>query len=142
MNVISRLTQVVLTTMDVILIYKVNLALFVLSVNRYSTNREDHSYIITFFSTCFIMPLGLIFYCYGRLLRKLQTVSKEGKVAHLSHFFPSTLFTTLHFYETHFSYLITLKWLCHTLMNIILFSLKITVVYLMICTDFTTFNLS
>lgn len=94
----------------------------VLSVNRYSTDKEDHSYIITFFSTCFIMPLGLIFYCYGRLLRKLQKVSKDEKVAHLSHFFPSTLFMALHFCEIHFSYLITLKWLCHTLMNIILFS--------------------
>ncbi|XP_077585375.1 vertebrate ancient long opsin a isoform X1 [Stigmatopora nigra] len=46
----------------------------------YSTNMTDHSYIITFFSTCFILPLGLIFFCYGKLLRKLRKVS-HGRLA-------------------------------------------------------------
>lgn len=46
-----------------------------LPLNRYSTNMIDHSYIITFFTTCFILPLGLIFFCYGKLLRKLRKVS-------------------------------------------------------------------
>uniref|UniRef100_H2L4J0 Vertebrate ancient long opsin a n=1 Tax=Oryzias latipes TaxID=8090 RepID=H2L4J0_ORYLA len=46
----------------------------------YSTNMSDHSYIITFFATCFILPLGVIFYCYGRLLRKLRKVS-HGRLA-------------------------------------------------------------
>ena len=46
-----------------------------LPLHRYSTNMIDHSYIITFFTTCFILPLGLIFFCYGKLLRKLRKVS-------------------------------------------------------------------
>ncbi|XP_068597423.1 opsin-VA-like [Brachionichthys hirsutus] len=46
----------------------------------YSTNTRDHSYIITFFSTCFILPLGVIFFCYGKLLRKLWKVS-HGRLA-------------------------------------------------------------
>ncbi|XP_077468936.1 vertebrate ancient long opsin a isoform X1 [Stigmatopora argus] len=46
----------------------------------YSSNITDHSYIITFFSTCFILPLGLIFFCYGKLLRKLRKVS-HGRLA-------------------------------------------------------------
>uniref|UniRef100_A0A8C6LVT2 Vertebrate ancient long opsin a n=1 Tax=Nothobranchius furzeri TaxID=105023 RepID=A0A8C6LVT2_NOTFU len=41
----------------------------------YSTNITDHSYIITFFTTCFILPLGVIFFCYGKLLKKLRKVS-------------------------------------------------------------------
>lgn len=53
---------------------------FWLSLHRYSTNIVDHSYIITFFTTCFIFPLGLIFFCYGKLLRKLRKVSP-----HLTH---------------------------------------------------------
>ncbi|KAF3842503.1 hypothetical protein F7725_024454 [Dissostichus mawsoni] len=40
----------------------------------------DHSYIITFFATCFILPLGVIFFCYGKLLRKLKKVS-HGRLA-------------------------------------------------------------
>ncbi|TNN34934.1 Opsin-VA [Liparis tanakae] len=40
----------------------------------------DHSYIITFFATCFILPLGVIFFCYGKLLRKLKQVS-HGRLA-------------------------------------------------------------
>lgn len=46
----------------------------------YSTTNKDHSYIITFFTTCFILPLGVIFYCYGKLLRKLRKVS-HGRLA-------------------------------------------------------------
>uniref|UniRef100_A0A665UGA1 Vertebrate ancient opsin-like n=1 Tax=Echeneis naucrates TaxID=173247 RepID=A0A665UGA1_ECHNA len=46
----------------------------------YSTNIRDHSYIITFFATCFIFPLGVIFFCYGKLLRKLRKVS-HGRLA-------------------------------------------------------------
>uniref|UniRef100_A0A3Q2Z2I1 Vertebrate ancient long opsin a n=1 Tax=Hippocampus comes TaxID=109280 RepID=A0A3Q2Z2I1_HIPCM len=48
----------------------------------YSSNITDHSYIITLFSTCFILPLGLIFFCYGKLLRKLRKVSvSHGRLA-------------------------------------------------------------
>eukprot|EP00066_Takifugu_rubripes_P002040 XP_003963671.1 PREDICTED: vertebrate ancient opsin-like [Takifugu rubripes] len=46
----------------------------------YSNNMTSHSYIITFFSTCFILPLGIIFFCYGKLLRKLRKVS-HGRLA-------------------------------------------------------------
>ncbi|KAF7668649.1 hypothetical protein LDENG_00299520 [Lucifuga dentata] len=46
----------------------------------YSTNITDHSYIIAFFFTCFILPLGVIFFCYGKLLRKLRKVS-HGRLA-------------------------------------------------------------
>ncbi|XP_071780886.1 vertebrate ancient long opsin a [Centroberyx gerrardi] len=46
----------------------------------YSTNITDHSYIITFFATCFILPLGVIIFCYGKLLRKLRKVS-HGRLA-------------------------------------------------------------
>ncbi|XP_034040297.1 vertebrate ancient long opsin a [Thalassophryne amazonica] len=41
----------------------------------YSSSNTDHSYIITFFTTCFILPLGVIFFCYGKLLQKLRKVS-------------------------------------------------------------------
>ncbi|XP_018593548.2 vertebrate ancient long opsin a [Scleropages formosus] len=43
--------------------------------NWYSGNYSDHTYIITFFSTCFIMPLGVIIVSYGKLTRKLRKVS-------------------------------------------------------------------
>nr|XP_029525620.1 vertebrate ancient opsin [Oncorhynchus nerka] len=43
--------------------------------NWYSNNIWNHTYIITFFVTCFIMPLGVIIYCYGKLLQKLRKVS-------------------------------------------------------------------
>ncbi|MEE6485872.1 hypothetical protein FKM82_014436 [Ascaphus truei] len=43
--------------------------------NWYSRKIEDHSYIITFFTTCFILPLLLIFVSYGKLMRKLRKVS-------------------------------------------------------------------
>ncbi|XP_054655084.1 vertebrate ancient long opsin a isoform X1 [Dunckerocampus dactyliophorus] len=46
----------------------------------YSSTFTDHSYIITFFTTCFILPLGLIFFCYGKLLQKLRKVS-HGRLA-------------------------------------------------------------
>lgn len=41
----------------------------------------DHSYIITFFTTCFILPLGVIFFCYGKLLRKLRKVGMSSRTA-------------------------------------------------------------
>ncbi|XP_012989734.1 LOW QUALITY PROTEIN: vertebrate ancient long opsin a [Esox lucius] len=43
--------------------------------NWYSDNISNHTYIITFFITCFIMPLGVIVYSYGKLLQKLRKVS-------------------------------------------------------------------
>nr|XP_033799595.1 vertebrate ancient opsin-like [Geotrypetes seraphini] len=43
--------------------------------NWYSGNYEDHSYIITFFTTCFILPLLVIFLSYGKLMQKLRKVS-------------------------------------------------------------------
>ncbi|XP_029466631.1 opsin-VA-like [Rhinatrema bivittatum] len=43
--------------------------------NWYSGNYEDHTYIITFFTTCFILPLLVIFLSYGKLMRKLRKVS-------------------------------------------------------------------
>ncbi|KAL7889803.1 hypothetical protein AOLI_G00020610 [Acnodon oligacanthus] len=42
--------------------------------NWYSGDPLDHTYIITFFITCFVMPLGVIIVCYGKLLRKLRKV--------------------------------------------------------------------
>ncbi|KAL7877971.1 hypothetical protein SRHO_G00046140 [Serrasalmus rhombeus] len=42
--------------------------------NWYSGDPYDHTYIITFFITCFVMPLGVIIVCYGKLLRKLRKV--------------------------------------------------------------------
>ncbi|XP_030060665.1 vertebrate ancient opsin [Microcaecilia unicolor] len=43
--------------------------------NWYSGNYEDRSYIITFFTTCFILPLLVIFLSYGKLMQKLRKVS-------------------------------------------------------------------
>ncbi|MGH0130897.1 UNVERIFIED_CONTAM: hypothetical protein FKN15_044195 [Acipenser sinensis] len=43
--------------------------------NWYSGNYFDHTYIITFFVTCFILPLGVIIVSYGKLMRKLRKVS-------------------------------------------------------------------
>ncbi|MBN3285343.1 OPSO protein, partial [Polyodon spathula] len=43
--------------------------------NWYSGNYFDHTYIITFFVTCFILPLGVIIASYGKLMRKLKKVS-------------------------------------------------------------------
>ena len=57
-----------------------------LPLNRYSTNMIDHSYIMTFFATCFILPLGVIFFCYGKLLRKLRKVSMSSNTTHLTGF--------------------------------------------------------
>ncbi|KAM6956397.1 vertebrate ancient long opsin a [Aplochiton taeniatus] len=50
--------------------------------NWYSSNMSDHTYIITFFTTCFILPLGVIIYCYGKLLRKLRKVS-HGRIGNV-----------------------------------------------------------
>uniref|UniRef100_A0A4W4EJD0 Vertebrate ancient long opsin b n=1 Tax=Electrophorus electricus TaxID=8005 RepID=A0A4W4EJD0_ELEEL len=41
---------------------------------RYSTAYRDHTYIITFFVTCFILPLGIIIVSYGKLMKKLRKV--------------------------------------------------------------------
>ncbi|XP_036402340.1 vertebrate ancient long opsin a [Megalops cyprinoides] len=43
--------------------------------NWYSGAYSDHSYIITFFFTCFILPLAVIIVSYGKLMRKLRKVS-------------------------------------------------------------------
>ncbi|XP_052469850.1 opsin-VA [Carassius gibelio] len=43
--------------------------------NWYSGNFQDHTFIITFFTTCFIFPLAVIIVCYCKLLRKLRKVS-------------------------------------------------------------------
>uniref|UniRef100_A0A8C2GJK1 Vertebrate ancient long opsin b n=1 Tax=Cyprinus carpio TaxID=7962 RepID=A0A8C2GJK1_CYPCA len=43
--------------------------------NWYSTDFYDHTYIITFFITCFILPLGVIIISYGKLMQKLRKVS-------------------------------------------------------------------
>ncbi|KAG8435304.1 hypothetical protein GDO86_013311 [Hymenochirus boettgeri] len=43
--------------------------------NWYSGKTTDHTYIITFLTTCFIFPLMVIFGSYGKLMRKLRKVS-------------------------------------------------------------------
>ncbi|XP_070608545.1 opsin-VA-like isoform X3 [Erythrolamprus reginae] len=43
--------------------------------NWYSGEYNDHTFIITFFITCFIMPLLVILGSYGKLMRKLRKVS-------------------------------------------------------------------
>ncbi|OCT69980.1 vertebrate ancient opsin [Xenopus laevis] len=43
--------------------------------NWYSGETRDHTYIITFLTTCFIFPLLVIFVSYGKLMRKLRKVS-------------------------------------------------------------------
>ncbi|RXN04560.1 vertebrate ancient opsin-like protein [Labeo rohita] len=49
--------------------------------NWYSGNFHDHTFIITFFITCFIFPLGVIIVCYCKLLRKLRKVSNtQGRL--------------------------------------------------------------
>ncbi|MBN3304388.1 vertebrate ancient long opsin a [Amia ocellicauda] len=49
--------------------------------NWYSGNYYDHTYIITFFTTCFILPLGVIIVSYGKLMRKLRKVSNtQGRL--------------------------------------------------------------
>ncbi|NXT68441.1 OPSO protein, partial [Chaetops frenatus] len=43
--------------------------------NWYSGAYDDHTYIITFFTTCFIVPLLVILVSYGKLVWKLKKVS-------------------------------------------------------------------
>ncbi|XP_018424575.1 PREDICTED: opsin-VA-like [Nanorana parkeri] len=43
--------------------------------NWYSGRLRDQTYIITFLTTCFVLPLMLIFVSYGKLMRKLRKVS-------------------------------------------------------------------
>ncbi|XP_036387459.1 vertebrate ancient long opsin b [Megalops cyprinoides] len=43
--------------------------------NWYSTDYSDHTYIITFFTTCFILPLAVIIGSYAKLMQKLRKVS-------------------------------------------------------------------
>ncbi|XP_072280187.1 opsin-VA-like isoform X3 [Pyxicephalus adspersus] len=50
-------------------------SLSILAFERYSGRIEDHTYIITFLITCFVLPLMLIFVSYGKLMRKLRKVS-------------------------------------------------------------------
>uniref|UniRef100_A0A4W3KBJ6 Vertebrate ancient long opsin b n=1 Tax=Callorhinchus milii TaxID=7868 RepID=A0A4W3KBJ6_CALMI len=49
--------------------------------NWYSTEHNDHTYIIALFITCFIMPLIVIFVSYGKLMKKLRKVaSTQGRL--------------------------------------------------------------
>ncbi|KAJ6668935.1 hypothetical protein lerEdw1_007744 [Lerista edwardsae] len=43
--------------------------------NWYSGDYNDQTFIITFFTTCFILPLLVILVSYGKLMRKLRKVS-------------------------------------------------------------------
>ncbi|XP_075072288.1 opsin-VA-like [Mixophyes fleayi] len=43
--------------------------------NWYSGKMNDQTYIITFLTTCFVLPLMLIFVSYGKVMRKLRKVS-------------------------------------------------------------------
>ncbi|XP_063818081.1 opsin-VA-like [Pseudophryne corroboree] len=43
--------------------------------NWYSGTLNDQTYIITFLTTCFVLPLMLIFVSYGKVMRKLRKVS-------------------------------------------------------------------
>ncbi|XP_071605884.1 opsin-VA-like isoform X2 [Heliangelus exortis] len=43
--------------------------------NWYSGAYADHTYIIAFFTTCFIVPLLVIMVSYGKLMQKLRKVS-------------------------------------------------------------------
>ncbi|NWS85075.1 OPSO protein, partial [Toxostoma redivivum] len=43
--------------------------------NWYSGARADRSYIISFFTTCFVIPLLVILVSYGKLVQKLRKVS-------------------------------------------------------------------
>ncbi|XP_067909437.1 vertebrate ancient long opsin a [Heterodontus francisci] len=43
--------------------------------NWYSGEFNDHSYIIALFTTCFIMPLLVIFVSYGKLMKRLRQVA-------------------------------------------------------------------
>ncbi|TRY89014.1 hypothetical protein DNTS_029300 [Danionella cerebrum] len=53
----------------------------VLSLPWYSGHLEDHSFIVTLFSTCFILPLAIIIVCYCKLIRKLRKVSiSQGRL--------------------------------------------------------------
>ncbi|KAF7710295.1 hypothetical protein HF521_009167 [Silurus meridionalis] len=47
--------------------------------NWYSGDLHDHTFIITFFLTCFILPLAVIIVCYSKLLRKLRKVSNSNR---------------------------------------------------------------
>ncbi|KAI5617386.1 vertebrate ancient long opsin a [Silurus asotus] len=47
--------------------------------NWYSGDPHDHTFIITFFLTCFILPLAVIIVCYSKLLRKLRKVSNSNR---------------------------------------------------------------
>ncbi|NWI18045.1 OPSO protein, partial [Crypturellus soui] len=42
--------------------------------NWYSRAYTDHTYIITFLTTCFVVPLLVILVAYGKLIRKLRKV--------------------------------------------------------------------
>uniref|UniRef100_A0ACB8F9B5 Uncharacterized protein n=1 Tax=Sphaerodactylus townsendi TaxID=933632 RepID=A0ACB8F9B5_9SAUR len=47
--------------------------------NWYSGDYNDHTYIITFFTTCFILPLLVILISYGKLMRKLKKARSNTK---------------------------------------------------------------
>ncbi|XP_060782210.1 vertebrate ancient long opsin a [Neoarius graeffei] len=45
--------------------------------NWYSGDPHDHTFIITLFVTCFILPLAVIILCYSKMLCKLRKVSNS-----------------------------------------------------------------
>uniref|UniRef100_A0A8C4JDJ3 G-protein coupled receptors family 1 profile domain-containing protein n=1 Tax=Dromaius novaehollandiae TaxID=8790 RepID=A0A8C4JDJ3_DRONO len=47
--------------------------------NWYSRAYTDHTYIITFFTTCFIVPLLVILVSYGKLMQKLRKVRRTAR---------------------------------------------------------------
>nr|XP_032818534.1 pineal opsin isoform X2 [Petromyzon marinus] len=47
--------------------------------NWYSGELHDHTFILMFFSTCFIFPLAVIFFSYGKLIQKLKKASETQR---------------------------------------------------------------
>nr|ANV21071.1 vertebrate ancient long opsin [Geotria australis] len=47
--------------------------------NWYSGDMHDHTFIMMFFTTCFIFPLTVIFVSYGKLIQKLKKASETQR---------------------------------------------------------------
>nr|BBN67177.1 P-opsin [Lethenteron camtschaticum] len=47
--------------------------------NWYSGELHDHTFIMMFFTTCFIFPLAVIFFSYGKLIQKLKKASETQR---------------------------------------------------------------
>lgn len=60
----------------------VKISSLLFSLIRYSRDYMDHTYIITFFVTCFILPLGVIIVSYGKLMQKLRKVGSFVCLGH------------------------------------------------------------